>query len=170
MPRLPLDFGSLTAWSCMRRSRGFASPAMPERREFEALFAAALDAVVVVDDERKFLAANPAACRLLGLTSAELIGRRLDEFVGAPGGDVVGAWQAFLARGSGIGGLRVVRRDGGMRDVEYTASANFVPGRHLAVLRDVTDRKRPEAERAALLVRSEARLRETETLLAISRA
>jgi PAS domain S-box-containing protein len=143
---------------------------MPETREFEALFTAALEAVVVVDDERRVLAANPATSRLLGRTGAELLGHRLDEFVASSAREIMPIWQAFLDSGSRIGALRIVRGGGDTRDVEYTATANFVPGRHLAVLRDVTDRKRLEAERAALLVHDQARLREAETLLAVSRA
>jgi signal transduction histidine kinase len=54
--------------------------------------------------------------------------------------------------------------------VEYSATAGFVAGRHLAILRDITGRRRAEAERAELSQREQLRLRETETLLAVSRA
>ena len=43
-------------------------------------------------------------------------------------------------------------------------------GRHVAVLRDIADRKRVEAEREDLRQREQLRLRETETLLVVSRA
>jgi signal transduction histidine kinase/CheY-like chemotaxis protein len=45
-----------------------------------------------------------------------------------------------------------------------------VAGRHLAILRDIAGRKRAEAERRELQRREQLRLRETETLLAVSRA
>ena len=143
---------------------------MLQNVEFEALFTAALDAVLVIDDERRFIDANPAAYQLLGVAHDQLIGRRIDEFLRAPAGDVADAWRVFLETGSDRSSLRVVRPDGEIRDAEYTATARFSPGRHLAVLRDVTDRKRDDRDRADLLQREQARLRETETLLAISRA
>ena len=147
-----------------------ARPVMLQNVEFEALFGAALDAVLVIDDGRGFVDANPAACQLLGVAHEGLIGRRIEEFLQAPAGDVADAWRLFLAAGFDRSSLRVLRPDGESRDVEYTATARFSPGRHLAVLRDVTDRRRAERERADLLQREQVRLRETETLLAISRA
>jgi PAS domain S-box-containing protein len=135
----------------------------------EALLAAAHDAVLVVDDARTFVDANPAACRLFGLTAAELRGRRFDEFL-APTPELETAWQAFLRSGEHRGELQVIRPDGESRHVEYSATARFMAGRHLAILRDIADRKRAEAERSGLLQREQLRLRETETLLAVSRA
>jgi PAS domain S-box-containing protein len=137
--------------------------------ESDALLAAARDAVLVVDDARTFVDANPAACRLLGLSSAQLRGRRFDEFLVA-GTDIDAAWRSFLEAGEQTGELRVIRPDGEERHVEYNATARFIAGRHLAILRDIADRKRVEAERVALAAREQARLRETETLLAVSRA
>jgi PAS domain S-box-containing protein len=139
-------------------------------QESEALFAAARDAVLVFDDARTFVDANPAACRLLGLSSSELIGRRFDDFLAEPGVDLDAVWQTFLETGEQTGEMRIVRPDGELRHVEYGATARFVAGRHLAILRDIAGRKRAEAERTELLRREQLRLRETETLLAVSRA
>ncbi|PYN95225.1 MAG: hypothetical protein DMD91_25475, partial [Candidatus Rokuibacteriota bacterium] len=136
---------------------------------FEALFRAALDAVFVVDDDRTLIDANTAACRLVGLPCTELLGRRFDDFL-PPGTDVDVAWRTFLGAGGQTGEMRIVRSDGSVRHVEYTATANFVPGQHLGILRDVTERKQGESERAELLSREQRRLRETEMLLAVSRA
>ena len=64
----------------------------------------------------------------------------------------------------------MIRPDGEVRHVEYSATARFVAGRHLAILRDIAGRKLAEEERAQLQRREQLRLRETETLLAVSRA
>jgi PAS domain S-box-containing protein len=135
----------------------------------EALLAAARDAVIVVDDARTFVDVNPAACRLLGVPAPDLLGRCLDDFL-QPGVDLETAWQSFLDSGEQAGELRVIRPDGGVRHVEYSATARFVAGRHLAILRDIAGRKLAEADRAELQRREQLRLRETETLLAVSRA
>jgi PAS domain S-box-containing protein len=138
-------------------------------REFEALFNAALDAVLVVDDARRFVDVNPAACRLLGLTRDALLGRPIDEFLRPGDAGVDEVWQSFMASGTHVGEVCLVNHEGRKRQVEYSATAHFVPGRHLALLRDVTDRKHAERERAELLQREQERLRETQTLLAVSR-
>src|SRR4030095_2030092 len=141
----------------------------PVQQESEALLAAARDAVIVVDDARMFVDANPAAYRLLGMSADNLLGRRFDDFL-EPGVDLEAAWERFLHLGEHAGELRVIRPDGEVRHVEYSATARFVAGRHLAILRDIAGRKLAEAERAELQSREQLRLRETETLLAVSRA
>jgi PAS domain S-box-containing protein len=143
---------------------------MHRYQEPDALLTAARDGVVVVDDARTFIDANPAACRLLGRALPDLLGRRLDDVLAEPELDLDAAWSTFLAGGEQTGELRIRRPDGEVRPVEYGATARFVAGRHLAILRDVTERKRAETERAELLRREQRRLRETETLLAVSRA
>ena len=119
---------------------------MSSEPQFEAFLAAARDAVIVVDDDRTFVDANPAACRLLGLPVQDLLGRRFDEFL-APGVDLEAAWQSFLHSGEQTGEVRVIRADGAVTHVDYSATARFVAGRHLAILRDIADRKRAERER-----------------------
>lgn len=141
---------------------------MSSNREFEALFAAALDAVFVIDDDRVITGLNPAACQLLHRAPGDLVGRRFDDFLERHDA-VAAAWQTFLTSGQQIGELRLVRADGTLCEAEYSATANFVPGRHLAILRDVTARKEAEAARDTLLQREALRLRETETFLAVSR-
>ena len=143
---------------------------MAESYPSETLLAAARDAVLVIDDSRRFIDANPAACRLLGVAHDDLVGRCFDEFLDEPGLDIAAAWRVFLAQGQQTGELSVVRPGGERCPVEYNATAQFMAGRHLAILRDISDRKRAEAERAELRRLEEHRLREAETLYAVSRA
>jgi PAS domain S-box-containing protein len=143
---------------------------MSRSREFEALFRAALDAVLVVDDVRTVVDVNPAACRLFGQHYAALVGTRVDAFLELPAEEVEAAWHSFLSTGEATDHARVRTPDGAVRDVEYRATAHVLPGRHLALLRDVTERRQAELERVELLRREQLRLRETETLLAVSRA
>ena len=124
-------------------------------------------ALLVVDDARTVVDANPAACRLLGLSIEELRGHRLDAFL-EHGADLAAAWPTLLASGEHTGELRVIRPDGEVSPIEYSATARFVTGHHLAILREMVDR--PRAERVDMQQRGELRLRETETLLAVSRA
>ena len=142
---------------------------MPGTREFAALFEAALDAVFVVDDGRVVISANPAAAVLLAEPLDEIVGRRFDDFVAHPE-SLETEWQAFVTTGRARGRLRLARPHAGAAEVEYTATANFVTGRHFAIVRDVTERVEAETERAAMYRRETARLRETETLLSVSRA
>ena len=82
---------------------------MSSQEQSEALVAAARDGVIVVDDSRTFVDLNPAACRLLGASASELIGRRFDDFIES-GADLETAWKLFLRSGEQAGELRVIRR------------------------------------------------------------
>ena len=121
-------------------------------RHFHAAFDTALDAIVVVDDNRAYVAANPAAARLFGLPVERLLEQRLGDFAPA-GTDIEATWNAMIEGRITAGEWRLVRPFGEPVDVEYAFTMNFVPGRHLAVVRDVTERKREDAAR---LVRSAA--------------
>jgi PAS domain S-box-containing protein len=112
-------------------------------RQLRAIYESALDAFLIADDEGRYLSANPAACSLLGAAEADILGRRISDFM-APGFDFQEVWGVFLEQGSGRGELALVRADGTSRMVEFNAIANVLPGRHLSILRDVTARKRAE--------------------------
>jgi PAS domain S-box-containing protein len=131
----------------MERKR--AESALAEsNRQFKSLFDSALEAVLIADDERRYVDANEAAADLFGVRREALIGLRIDDFaVAMDTGGVEGAWREFLDTGEQTGEITLVRPDGGLRIVEYSARAHFVPGRHLSILRDVTARRIAERER-----------------------
>ena len=117
-------------------------------RQFKGLFDGALEAVVIVDDDRRYVDVNEAAAVLFGVRREALIGLRPDDFVVATDeGDTAAAWQRFLADGEQQGEVTLARPDGQIRIVEYSARAHFVPHRHLSIMRDVTERRAADRER-----------------------
>jgi PAS domain S-box-containing protein len=129
----------------LARTRRAEAALRQRERQLQSLFEGALDALVIVDDHGRYVDANPAACALFGLPRARLLGRPVADFA-APGTDAERLWQRFRAQGQLAGDFRLRRPDGTTRDVEYRATANFLPGRHLAILRDVSERKRLEEQ------------------------
>ncbi len=111
----------------------------------QAIFDSALDAIVITNDEGQYVSANPAAHELFGLSRADLIGRSVADF-SEPTLEGGPTWRGLLEQEQGIGELRILRPDGQIRDTEYTTVANFLPHRHLSILRDITQRKQSEAE------------------------
>lgn len=133
----------LGAMTTARRQAEAALRASEAR--FRAVFDRALDALVMLADDGRFLAANPAAGTLLGVPASGLPGAEMLDFAAPRQRRALRrAWQQLLARGEDAGTLELVRADGTRRRVEYAASAHVVPGRHLAILRDVTERVRLE--------------------------
>jgi len=106
-----------------------------------AVFDSALDAIIVLDDEARIVDANPAAADLCGEEQDMLIGRWIGDFTPAdPRKRSLRSWTELLDAGSRRDTGILVRGDGTEREVEYAATANYLPGRHLWVLRDMTER------------------------------
>ncbi|MGB7441331.1 MAG: PAS domain S-box protein [Coleofasciculaceae cyanobacterium] len=118
------------------------------RREekFRAIFNSALDGILVANDDGFYIDANPAACDLLNLNKEKIVGLdvkvfdQLDQTV-----DSYNHWQNFLAIGQMRGEFIVCMANDHKRDFEYSAKANYLPGRHLLIFRDVTARKQFES-------------------------
>ena len=68
-------------------------------------------------------------------------------------------WKAFLRAGTLSGEYRLHAGDGTPRDVEFRAVANVLPGLHLSVMRDVTERNLSRRETEARLRESHEQLR-----------
>jgi PAS domain S-box-containing protein len=113
--------------------------------QLRAIFTSALDAIVVADADGRYVDCNPAAEELFGLPRVHLLGRGVQEFA-ASSEDAESRWRAFLQKGSARGLFRLRRPDGTERDVEFSATADVIPGRHVSVLRDVTARREAEDE------------------------
>lgn len=124
---------------------------------FRSVFDNALDPMVVRDGNMRCVDANSAACLLFGLPRAQLLGTSVLDFV--PPEDRALAQESmrdFLLQGRKRGFYPVVRSDGTRRELEFAATGNVVPGRHLTIYRDITERARQEAE----LAESEERYRD----------
>ncbi|WP_286186719.1 PAS domain-containing protein [Geitlerinema sp. P-1104] len=112
-------------------------------RAFEALFNASLDAILLADDSGHYIDANPVACELFGLEREQIIGRCIQDFA-AIEFDFEQAWQTFLHKGREQGQFSLVRLDGEVREVDYTATAHLLPHVHLSILRDITPDSPPQ--------------------------
>jgi PAS domain S-box-containing protein len=112
-------------------------------QEYKSVFDSTLDAILLLDDQAVCLEANPAALKLFGTSHQELVSEPIQRFF-TYAGDFKEGWDRFLERKSEHRETRVLRGDGETIFVEYTAKAHYLPGRHVAVLRDVTRRKQAE--------------------------
>ena len=90
-------------------------------------------AVVVADDERRFVHANTAACSLFGIEHDELIGMRVEEITGTPPEQLGASWGRLREAGVLVGTFPL-RSPVGVRQIPYIAVADVTPGRHLASL------------------------------------
>jgi formate hydrogenlyase transcriptional activator len=152
---------------------------------FRTIFEHSNDAILVVHpDADAILDANPRACRMLGYSREELLGLRISNVHPAEMAEFRAFARAVVETGSGwTNELACLTRSGTVLPAEISASVIQRDGRPcvVAMVRDISDRKRAEAalekyreslerlvaERTAELRRSEQRQR---ALLGVSNA
>ena len=112
--------------------------------EFSSIFQNVLDGILIVDNDADCLDANPAAAAILRLSVNKLIGQNVGRFLADRNAFAQG-WNSFLQNKSQRGRAQLVAGDGATLFVDFTAAANYVPGRHVLILCDVTERTRAES-------------------------
>jgi DNA-binding CsgD family transcriptional regulator len=103
-------------------------------RLWEFVFEGSANAMVILDDERRIRRANRAAATLLELPRESLVGLRVDDLTPdwlLP--CLEDGWPDFLREGSIVQRRALTLSDGRTIEVDYCATANVLPGRHLAI-------------------------------------
>jgi len=111
--------------------------------EFSSIFENVLDGILIVNDEGDCLDANPGAASILQFSTNKLIGQNISRFFADRDGFTRG-WSTFLKNKSQRGRVQLIAGDGTTLFVDFTAAANYFPGRHILILCDVTERTRTE--------------------------
>jgi DNA-binding CsgD family transcriptional regulator len=116
--------------------------------------------MVIAGDDRRYLAANAAACLLLRLSEHEVCRLRIDDLTPPEHRDSVETlWDAFIRDGVQEGTFALLTPDGARVEVDYSATANVEPGWHVSILMFPPGQGRDDAhgalERRALLTSRE---------------
>jgi PAS domain S-box-containing protein len=112
------------------------------QRRLKALFDNALDGIIITNDAGEFIDANPAACKLLGYSQAELQHLSAWELLPEESSSQSRQnWQSLLASGALSSETQALRKDGKPLVIEFHAVTNFLPGMHLAIFRDISEAK-----------------------------
>jgi DNA-binding CsgD family transcriptional regulator len=99
-----------------------------------AVFEASQHPMLISDDHRRWVTGNAPAQQLLGLSPTDFPWRTMDEFTPSDERERLDAqWAAFLATGEAGGWYHLHVPTRGSMLFEFGASANVMPGRHLAV-------------------------------------
>ena len=134
-----------------------------KKREFQSIFENAVDAILILDDQAICRKANPAALQLLGVTREQLVGNPIVRYYSSRR-EFDSSWKRLLAHKRDRGQFELLRADNAPTFVEVTARANFLPGRHLMILRDTTQHHQAEEEITKNLALARSAWRETEGL------
>jgi PAS domain S-box-containing protein len=114
-------------------------------QRYRRLFETAHDAILIADDTNQYIDANPAACDLLGYSRDELLTLGPAQIITqAEPEQIEHLWHTFLDEKIQSGEIVLRHRDGRIIYAEYRAVAQFLPGQHFSIMRDITERKQQE--------------------------
>lgn len=107
--------------------------------EFGSIFKNVLDSVLIVDSEGNCLDANPASADLLRVPINNLVAHHIGRFV--PGStDFRNTWRSFIHGGRRRRTLELIAGDGTIFFADVAVTTDYLPGRHVLILCDVTER------------------------------
>jgi len=106
---------------------------------YRSLFEQSMDAIVIFDNDGQIKDANPVACELFSIEGLNFREQNISRFVQPKERMLLQAnLKNFLAEGEIKGRYKFIDRFLSIKYVEYHAKANYLPGSHLAVMRDIT--------------------------------
>ena len=117
------------------------------------ILSASADAIVIIDKNRRYLYANPAAGEIAGVPHEQLIGRDfLDNIAPRMHETITTGFQKSLSGFPGRRSSVVIRPDGTEREIEYSTMSLHHNGEPLvaSIFHDVTDELQKEREASAL--------------------
>ncbi len=139
-------------WSLQHERRKADQAFRDTNCEFSCIFQNVLDGILVVDNSGNCLDANPATAAILRSRRDDLIGTNIGRFFPDLSAFAQG-WTAFLRAEKQRGRIRLIAGDATELVVDFSGAANYLPGRHVVIICDVTQRIIAET----LLKRSEER-------------
>jgi PAS domain S-box-containing protein len=113
-------------------------------RKFASVFEHVLDGILILDDDGICLEANPAACDILRVAHHTLLGQPFAKY-STDTQEFARTWKATLERGCQRGHAELRRRDGATVYVDFAVAANYMPGQHVFVLCNTTERRSAES-------------------------
>jgi PAS domain S-box-containing protein len=143
-------------WDITERKQ-FEEALRESQAQFANVIGSAMDAVITIDQDQRIAIFNSAAERMFGCSTAEATGRPIGRFIPEYREHIRSFGGTRVTRRS-MGALRAfsgVRANGEEFPIEASFSQIEMKGQKLytVILRDITGRKRAEAEREQLLAR-----------------
>jgi PAS domain-containing protein len=133
----------------LEKTRHLQEARRARENDLRELLSNPVDAVVVTNVDRRFIAANPIALHLFGVSETNITQFTIDAFLLE--GEILhldGNGLPFISREETQRECKIRRLTGNLRIADYIFIANFVPFRHLFIFRNVrewTPRRRAAA-------------------------
>ncbi|MFC2186289.1 PAS domain-containing protein [Fulvivirgaceae bacterium LMO-SS25] len=136
--------------------------------KYKAIVDHTSDAIMLADNEGKYVAVNAAATFIFGYSESEFLQMSVDDLLlSHPEIDFGEIWEDFKSKDSSSGNMDLLTKYGKTISVSYKAKANVLPGLHLSVITDITEATKKELELKASERRFKALVQEGSDLISI---
>ncbi len=119
-------------------------------QRYGALFFNSQDAVFLTNAAGRIEAANPAACRMLAMSEEEICRAGREGVLDQTDPRLIPALETRRSSGYAEAELTLIRKDGSRLEAEVHSTLVGEQGQAFVIARDITERKRAEAEREQL--------------------
>jgi PAS domain S-box-containing protein len=111
------------------------------KQRLEAIFKGTHDAILLANDKGKYVQVNNAACAILGYPEWQLLSLSVQDLVVGITPGEVNLWNEFLNAGNQKGIIELKKKNGDIIICHYNATSNVLPGLHLSIITDITERE-----------------------------
>jgi PAS domain S-box-containing protein len=121
--------------------------------KFKSLFENSIDGVILSKADGEIISANPALCRMLGYSPADMIGINTGDIIDLQSAGAINMMQAQKETDSFKGELFLKHKDGHYVPVEVTSTSMKDANENVfisTIVRDITEKKKIESEQKAL--------------------
>lgn len=117
-----------------------------ESARYQRLFETTSDGILIVDDDGRYVDANPSLCRILNAPREAIVGAHFSRFV--PADRLHEATEVFASLKAGNPTpvefpLRTL--DGSIVHLEWSSAAHYLPNLSFCICRDISERRRTQA-------------------------
>ncbi|MGE0931908.1 PAS domain-containing protein [Peijinzhouia sedimentorum] len=136
--------------------------------KYKAIVDHTSDAIMLADNEGKYVAVNDAATFIFGYSESEFLQMSVDDLLlSHPEIDFSEIWEDFKSKDNSYGNVDLLTKYGKIISVSYKAKTNVLPGLHLSVITDITEATKKELELKASERRFKALVQEGSDLISI---
>jgi len=141
----PVLIATLNAFLRTRRAE---AAHLTSEATFRAVFDNAINGIAIFSKEFRYLEVNPSMTTLLGRSRNEIVNRRMISFIPKDKRrEALSIGKIIIGDGVWRGSLPLQRKDKSLIDLEWNVSFHSDPDVRLAIVSDVTEKKRAEEQR-----------------------
>ncbi|QOR68837.1 PAS domain S-box protein [Cytobacillus suaedae] len=136
-----IDGYNMTAFRNVSERKRMVKELIDSELKFRKIFDSVMDGIILLNNNFKIIAINPVAASILEVSDVATIGKKLDDIIDLPDGSFD---ENFVKQMHYKGEKEFILHNGKEKIIEYAYKRQMISNVHMALFRDVTDKKEME--------------------------